>query len=107
MKFTNFYANSTVCSLELQKPDSSTVAITNNKLNIDVKGGATIWYKPQLKGNIEIEYKATIVLFTVNDDTWFEHQDTSPYSSGNFAFRTLSNHMLIDDFKVFQLKELD
>lgn len=200
----NFEGNSSLNNWvrELQKSDSSMVAIMNGNLNININGGATIWFKPLLKGNIEIEYEATLiknggandrvsdlnqfwmasdpkksnlftrkgnfseyddlhlyyasiggnnntttrfrkysgdgqkplvqehtdgphlldpnkkylinitvfngkVLFKVNGDTWFEYQDTSPYSSGNFAFRTLTNHMVIDNFKVYQLKALN
>lgn len=183
---------------EIQKPDSSSVAVKNGKLNIDVQGGATVWYKPLLTGNIQIEYDVTVVKqggandrvsdlnqfwmasdeqkdsplgrkgnfseydnlrlyyasiggnnntttrfrkylgtsekplaydytdklhllepnktyaikitvfngnvrFVVNNNTYFEYADTSPYPSGYFAFRTLSNHMLIDNFRVHKL----
>ncbi len=47
--------------LELEQPDASRVAIDGGKLDIDVKGGATIWFKPVLSGDLLIEYDATVV----------------------------------------------
>ena len=41
---------------ELQKPDVSVVDIQDGKLNIDVGGGATIWFKHKLDGDVLIEY---------------------------------------------------
>ena len=46
---------------ELQYPDKSVVEIQDNKLNIDVGGGATIWFKPKLNGDILIEYDVTVI----------------------------------------------
>ena len=33
----------------------------------------------------------------------FDFKDDSPYSSGHFGFRTVDNHMTIDNFKVYQI----
>ena len=46
---------------ELQKPDASVVEVEDGKLNIDVGGGATIWFKTKLKGDILIEYDVTVI----------------------------------------------
>ncbi len=46
---------------ELQNPESSSVGTQDGKLNIDVGGGATIWFKPELKGDLLIEYDVTII----------------------------------------------
>lgn len=46
---------------ELQKPDVSVVEIQDGKLNIDVGGGATIWFKHKLEGDILIEYDVTVI----------------------------------------------
>lgn len=47
--------------IEVEKPDQSVVEIEDNQLNIDVGGGATIWFKPKLEGNILIEYDVTVI----------------------------------------------
>lgn len=46
---------------ELHKPDVSVVKIQDGKLNIDVGGGATIWFKHKLEGDILIEYDVTVI----------------------------------------------
>lgn len=35
----------------------------------------------------------------------FDFEDSDPYTSGHFGFRTVNNHMTIDNFKVYQLDE--
>ena len=47
--------------IELQKPDVSVVEIQDGKLNIDVGGGATIWFKHKLNGDVLIEYDVTVI----------------------------------------------
>ncbi|MCZ6872139.1 MAG: DUF6250 domain-containing protein [bacterium] len=47
--------------LELENPATSTVEIKNGVMDIDVDGGATIWFKPLLEGNVMIEYEITVV----------------------------------------------
>lgn len=51
---------------ELQNPDSSSINITNSRLEAAIKGGATIWFKPELSGNIEIGYEATVISHSPN-----------------------------------------
>lgn len=46
---------------ELQKPDLSVVKAQDGKLNIDVGGGASIWFKHKLQGNILIEYDVVVI----------------------------------------------
>lgn len=46
---------------ELQNPEISSVESQAGKLNIDVGGGATIWFKHKLEGDIQIEYDVTII----------------------------------------------
>lgn len=186
--------------IELQNPEKSIVDIQNGKLNIDVGGGATIWFKPKLDGDILIEYNVTVIQkdgpndrvsdlnqfwmasdpsnnnlfsrsgkfsqydnlrlyyvgmggnnnsttrfrrypgsgerpllaeytdqkhllqpnftyhieivcfkgrtqFSVNGKIFFSHIDSKPLTKGNFGFRTVRNHEVIDNFKVFRLVE--
>ena len=46
---------------EVEKPDLSVVEVRENKLMVDVGGGATIWFKHQLEGNLLIEYDVTVL----------------------------------------------
>jgi rhamnogalacturonan endolyase len=48
--------------IEKNKADSEKVTVTNGKLLIDTYGGATVWYKQELKGNILINFKRKIVM---------------------------------------------
>lgn len=43
-------------NLELQYPDSADVSVENGELTIASKGGATLWLKQVLKGDVVIEY---------------------------------------------------
>lgn len=51
---------------KLENPDSSSVKIQNNQLEVAVKGGATVWFKPKLWGDLEIGYEATVVSHSAN-----------------------------------------
>lgn len=48
--------------VEKQKADSEIVIVKNGKLLIDTYGGATIWYKKELSGNIRITYKRKVMV---------------------------------------------
>ncbi|MGG9963108.1 DUF6250 domain-containing protein [Ferruginibacter sp. SUN106] len=48
--------------VEKQPADSELVAAKNGKLLIDTYGGATIWYKKELKGNIKITYTRKVIV---------------------------------------------
>ncbi|MCF8379844.1 MAG: DUF6250 domain-containing protein [Bacteroidales bacterium] len=43
-----------------------------------------------------------IVQYYIDDILLFDFYDPHPYTSGWFGFRTVSNHMIVDDFKVFK-----
>jgi hypothetical protein len=47
---------------EFAPSSTSTVTIKNGKLVIDVQGGATVWLKKKLSGNLLIEYKRKVIL---------------------------------------------
>lgn len=47
---------------EVQDKPGSYVTIEDGKLIADVQGGATIWFKHKLKGNILIEYERKVVI---------------------------------------------
>ncbi|WP_163400094.1 DUF6250 domain-containing protein [Flavobacterium fluviatile] len=44
------------------------------------------------------------IQFYCNGKRFFDYQDANPYTSGHFGFRTVDNHMTIDNFKVYRLK---
>lgn len=44
-----------------------------------------------------------IVQYYRDDELIFNFSDDNPYTSGHFGFRTVDNHMTIDNFKVYQL----
>ena len=48
--------------IEKIKADSEVVITKDGKLLVDTYGGATAWYKKELKGNILISYKRKVVL---------------------------------------------
>jgi hypothetical protein len=47
---------------EFAPSPTSSVAIKNGKLVIDVPGGATVWLNKKLSGNLLIEYKRKVIL---------------------------------------------
>ncbi|MGC4104315.1 MAG: DUF6250 domain-containing protein [Ferruginibacter sp.] len=48
--------------VEKQKADSEIVTTQNGRLVMDTYGGATIWYKKELSGNIRIVYKRKVIM---------------------------------------------
>jgi hypothetical protein len=48
--------------VEKQKADSEVVIAKDGKLVMDTYGGATIWYKKELTGNIRISYKRKVII---------------------------------------------
>lgn len=54
-------------------------------------------------------YKIRIIVFDGiiqyyrNDMLLVDFNDPNPYTSGHFGFRTVNNHMTVDNFKVYQL----
>ncbi len=47
--------------VEFEIPDSSSTQIIDGKLDVSAKRGATVWFKPKLKGNIMIIYDVIVV----------------------------------------------
>jgi hypothetical protein len=47
---------------EFSPSPTSSVAIKNGKLVIDVQGGATVWLNKKLSGNLLIEYKRKVII---------------------------------------------
>ena len=54
---------------------------------------------------IKIIANNNIIRYYRNDVLMVDFFDEDPYTSGFFGFRTVNNHMTIDNFKVFQLIE--
>jgi len=48
--------------IEKSPADSERVMIQNHRLLLDTYGGATVWYKQELRGNILIRFKRTVVM---------------------------------------------
>jgi hypothetical protein len=63
--------------------------------------------KFMLEGNksyhIKIIAHNGIIQFYRNNVLFSDFKDTDPYTSGYFGFRTVNNHMTVDNFKVYQL----
>lgn len=57
-KFNSDFSN---WKVEFEKPDSSSIQIVEGKLDISTCRGATVWFKPKLKGNIMIIYDVIVV----------------------------------------------
>lgn len=49
-----------------------------------------------------IAYKG-IIQYYRNNKLLVDFEDSKPYTSGHFGFRTVNNHMTVDNFKVYQL----
>lgn len=60
-----------------------------------------------LKGNqlyrIKIISFGNIIQYYRNDELLFELNDPTPFTSGHFSFRTVKNHMTLDNFRVYKL----
>ena len=55
------------------------------------------------KKHIEIVVKDNFTSYSRNGEIIYKVNDAEPYKSGYFGFRTVNNHMLIENFKVIQL----
>lgn len=72
---------------ELENSDNSSVNIKNGQLEAAIiKGGATIWFKPELSGNILIEYEATVVSHSSNGANLNQFWMASDPVTGNKLF---------------------
>jgi len=56
------------------------------------------------KMHIEIVVKENYTSYSRDGEIIFEINDAYPYTNGYFGFRTVNNHMLIENFKVSQLE---
>ena len=56
------------------------------------------------KMQIEIVVKNNYTIYSKDGEVIYKIKDTEPYKSGYSGFRTVNNHMLIQNFKVTQLK---
>src|SRR5689334_22737511 len=54
--------------IETQASKNSKVFIENQKLVMDVDGGATVWLNKRLSGNIMIEYKRKVIMNNGKND---------------------------------------
>ncbi|MEI8087603.1 MAG: DUF6250 domain-containing protein, partial [Paludibacter sp.] len=57
----NFKNNFSNWKVEFETPDSSSIQIVDGKLDVSAAAGATVWFKPKLKGNIMIIYDVTVL----------------------------------------------
>lgn len=57
----NFNTNFSNWKVEFESPDSSTIQLIDGKLDVDAAKGATVWFKPKLKGNIMIIFDVTVL----------------------------------------------
>jgi Domain of unknown function (DUF6250) len=48
--------------VEIENKPNSSVYSKNHRLVIDSQGGATVWFKQKLKGNIKISYKRKVLI---------------------------------------------
>lgn len=44
------------------------------------------------------------VMFICNDKIIYDYMDSNVYTNGWFGFRTINNHMQIDNFKIYKIK---
>ncbi len=59
---------------------------------------------PNAPTKIQLVACGQLVRYIRNGEVLFEINDPKPYTGGWFAFRTVNNHMRIDNFRVYRLK---
>lgn len=57
----NFNKDLTNWIVEFEEPESSSIKLIDDKLDVSSSKGATIWFNHKLSGNISITYEATLV----------------------------------------------
>lgn len=62
---------------------------------------------PNVPNRIRIIVYNSTIQYWRNDQLIFDVHDASPYDSGYFAVRTVNNHLIIDDFDVYELSKTD
>ena len=60
---------------------------------------------PNQERKVQIVANGSTIQYLVDGEMVFDFHDDNPYTSGWFGFRTVKNHMKIDDFKVWRIKE--
>lgn len=60
---------------------------------------------PDQTMQIQIIVYGNRTLYLRNGEVVFDFTDDDPYTDGWFGFRTVSNHMTIDNFRVYRLRE--
>ncbi len=60
--------------------------------------------EPNKTYHIKIIANKKSIQYYKDDVLFINYTDDNPYTSGYFGFRTVKNHMTIDNFKVYQLK---
>lgn len=60
--------------------------------------------KPNEPIRVKIRVLGNIITYSHNDKIIFTMNDTLPYNEGWFAFRTVRNHLQIQDLKITELK---
>jgi alpha-L-rhamnosidase len=60
--------------------------------------------KPNTKHRIQLVACGSLIQYWRDGTKLFEYHDTEPYTKGWFAFRTVSNHMTIENFQVRRLE---
>ena len=59
---------------------------------------------PNVKQTIRLIAADGQIEYWRDDENIFDYDDPKPYTSGWFAFRTVANHMTIDNFRVYRLE---
>ncbi|MBU2975652.1 DUF6250 domain-containing protein [Zobellia sp. B3R18] len=60
--------------------------------------------KPNRKTKIKIVAYNGIIQYYRDGERIIDFYDQNPYTTGHFGFRTVNNHMTIENFKIFSLK---
>ncbi|QDO94292.1 hypothetical protein FNB79_10040 [Formosa sediminum] len=61
--------------------------------------------EPNTPYHIKIIAHGSTIQYYRNDMLLVDFNDNNPYTSGYFGLRTVKNHMTVDNFKVYKLKE--
>lgn len=61
---------------------------------------------PNIPNHVRIIVFGNQVQYWRNDQLIYDFYDPSPYVSGYFGLRTVRNHMTVDDFKIYKIKQL-
>lgn len=59
--------------------------------------------KANVERHVQIICRGNQIIYKIDDLTVFDFTDSDPFLEGWFGFRTVANHMKIDNFKVYSL----